>query len=238
MVILGSDIISVSNVNDETILSIKRIFNYIQNYQYEEAFFLSSKIIERKDNGDQLFHEWVKALAEFFSCNNKETAIQLLERIKPDKLENEIHFRIINSLMSFYIEIGNESNFLKYEEVLSSNLYKLDNSDELLARIFGNFSNGYYELKNYKKSLEYCEKAINIAQKYRFFNLNFSIIIMIKIMNLFYLGEIEKAQNLKKDFESFLKLTNHLSDIEYLDKAIVKFYKEVENSEKTIKETL
>ncbi|WP_066501961.1 hypothetical protein [Abyssisolibacter fermentans] len=220
-------------VNDNMILNVKEIFRLIHNFQYEEAFLLSSEIMERKDNGDQLFHEWVKALAEFFTYGNKNTAIKLLEEIKPNKLENEIQFRIINSLMCFYIEIGNEQAFLKYKKEINSNLHKLD-SEELLVKIMCNFTNGYYEFKNYKKSLEYSEKSIKIAQKYRLFGFNFSLLLIIKIMSLLYLGEITKAKNLKKDYETFLKITNTISDKKYLEKTLKIFYKEVANNEKII----
>lgn len=226
----------ISKTNDSMILNIQKIFKYLNQFEYEEAFLLSSKIMERKDSGDQLFHEWVKSLAEFYSCNNKKTAIQLLEKIKPNKLENEIHFRIINSLMGFYIEIEDEQNFLKYKEELNSNLHILDNND-LLVIILGNISNGYYVFKNYTKSLEYCEQTIKIMQTNKIFDFKFSKIIMIKIMNLLYLGKVEKAQNLQEDFETFLKITNNLSDKEYLVRAIKKF-KEVENNEKDVKKAL
>ncbi|WP_066501965.1 hypothetical protein [Abyssisolibacter fermentans] len=212
--------------NDEAILNIQEIFRHIHHLQYEEAFFLSSVIIERKDNGDQLFHEWIKALTEFYSCNKKNTAIQLLEKIKPNKLENEIHFKIINSLMCFYIETGYEKEFFKYKEVLSSNLHNLK-SEEFLIKIMCNFCNGLYEFKYYKKSLEYCGKSIEISQKHRLFDFDFSKIIMIKILNLLYLGEITKAKNQKNDFETFLKITNNISDMELLEKCIKKYNKQM-----------
>lgn len=225
--------VSKTHVNDETILNIKEIFKLIDKLEYEEAFLLSSKIIERNDNGDQLFHEWIKALAESYSCNSKETAIQLLTKVKPDELENEIHFRIINSLMCFYIEIGNEQKFLEHKDKLISNLDKLDN-DELLTIIMCNIANGYYEFKNHKISLEYCEKAISMCQQYRIFSLNFSVVVMIKIVDLFYLREIEKAKKLEKDFETFLRLTNNIDDLKYLKENLEEFYKEVQYDKKSI----
>lgn len=225
----------LTKVNDEAILNIQEIFRHIHHLQYEEAFFLSSIIIERKDNGDQLFHEWIKSLTEFYSCNKKDTAIQLLEKIKPNKLENEVHFKIINSLMCFYIETGYEQEFLKYKEVLSSNLHNLK-SEEFLIKIMCNFCNGLYEFKYYKKSLEYCEKSIKIAQKNRLFDFDFSKIMMIKIMDLLYLGEMKKAKNLRNDFETFIKMTNNTSDMELLEKCMKIYKNDMENNKKIIKE--
>ncbi|WDV46844.1 hypothetical protein PV797_03890 [Clostridiaceae bacterium M8S5] len=216
--------------NDNTVINIQNIFNLIQYGKFEEAFLLSSQTMTRGDCGDQLFHEWVKSLAEFYSCKNKKTAIQLLEKIKPDKLENEIHFRIINSLMSFYGDIKDEHNFILYKEKLESILPSITSYD-LKFRILVNISNGYYDIKNYKKSLNYCEKSICIAQKHMIFDFKFCNVVMIKIMNLFYLGETEKANDLKMDFTTFLRLTNNLYVNKYLDKALDKFNKEVLDNE-------
>ncbi|WDV45080.1 hypothetical protein PV797_16355 [Clostridiaceae bacterium M8S5] len=227
----------VSNVSDSTVLTIQEVFNLIQNYKYAEAFLLSSQIMKRSDSGDQLFHEWVKSLAEFFSCNRKKTAIQLLEKIKPNKPTNEIHFRIFNSLMSFYIEIEDEINFRKCKKLILSNLYRLNNS-ELIATILGNVANGYYVFKNHVKSLEFCEKTLKIACEQRLFNKVYTVTIMIKIMNFLHLEMRDKAYELKKDFYVFLEFTNKAKDKKYLDKAIDKFNEEVEYNEKTNKKTL
>ncbi|WDV44429.1 hypothetical protein PV797_12920 [Clostridiaceae bacterium M8S5] len=211
---------NTSSINDKVIVDIQEIFNCIKNYKYEEAFLLSSMIIERSDSGDQLFHEWVKSLAEFYSCNKKDTAIQLLEKIKPEKIENIIHFRIINTLLSFSIEIGNKTNFLKYYKLLKANMNKLHDDDELHVSITSNFANGFYEFECYEKSLEYCDIAISIAQKNRYFGRPFSISIMIKIVNLFKIGKTIEAKNLKNDFEVFLKITNNKKDIFILNNVL------------------
>ncbi|WDV44756.1 hypothetical protein PV797_14685 [Clostridiaceae bacterium M8S5] len=224
-------------INDKTILNIQEIFKYIHHFRYEEAFLLSSKIMERNDSGDQLFHEWVKSLAEFFSCKNQKTAIQLLEKIKPKNIENDIHFRIINSLMCFYIEAKDRRGFFKYMKSLNTSLHILDN-DDLMIKILCNFANGFYEFKSYKEALIYCEKTITIAQKNRSFGINFSLVIMIKIMCLLYLGEATKANKLKKEFEVFAILTNNKSDIKYLQDNLKKFNEEVVNNENFIKKTI
>lgn len=225
-----------TNINDNAVVNIQEVFNLIRNGKYEEAFLLSSKITDRGDTQDQLFHEWIKSLTEFYSCNNKETAIQLLEKIKPAKLENEIHFRIFNSLMVFYTEIEDEQHFREYKEKLIPELYMLNNS-QLLAKIFGNIANCYYIFKNYKESIEYCEKAIKISQQHKFFDITFLLTTMIKIMNLFYLGDYIKANKLKDDLEILLRMIENLEIKKYLDKAIDKFNREVklnENVEKTL----
>ncbi|WDV46563.1 hypothetical protein PV797_02430 [Clostridiaceae bacterium M8S5] len=221
----------VTSISDNTVLNIQEVFNLIQNYKYEEAFLLSSQIMKRSDSGDQLFHEWVKALAEFYSCDKKETAIDLLEKVKPQKIENEIHFRIINSLMGFYIEIGDEQNFLKYKEKLILNLHLL-NISEVIIIILGNIGNGYYEFKDYSNSLDFCNKTIAVAQKHYLFDFRFFKIMMIKIMNLFYLGKSEEAIELKKDFESLLKLADKMNLKKYLDKSMNNYYEGVKNNEK------
>ena len=221
----------ISDVRDETVINIQKIFRFIQSYQYGEAFLLSSKVTLRNDYGDQLFHEWIKALAEFYTCNGKKTAIQLLEKIKPSIFENEIHFRIINSLMCFYLEIGSELDFIKYHKKLSKNMYKINNN-ELMVRIYDNFANGFFEFKKYKKSLEYCNIGIQLSQKFRTFDFKFSVTMMIKIMNLFYLNQTDKALVLKKEFETFSKLTNNTKDLKYLQNEYEKLLKEVETDEK------
>ncbi|WDV47614.1 hypothetical protein PV797_07995 [Clostridiaceae bacterium M8S5] len=228
---------NLSNLSDNNVLNIQEVFNLIQSYKYEEAFLLSSQIMKRGEDGDQLFHEWVKALAEFYSCKKKETAIKLLEKIKPAKLENEIHFRIVNSLMVFYVENEDKHNFIKNKEELVLNLHILSNID-LIVRILGNIGNGYYEFKDYVKSLDYCEKTIEVAQKNRFLDFKFYEILMIKIMNLLYLGEREKADELRKDFELLIKISGDINIKEYLDKAIDNYHKEVKNNEKDDKQSM
>ncbi|WDV47488.1 hypothetical protein PV797_07355 [Clostridiaceae bacterium M8S5] len=227
----------VENISDNTVLNIQEVFNLIQNYKYEEAFLLSSQIMKRSEDGDQLFHEWVKALAEFYSCDKKRTAINLLEKVKPEKLINEIHFRIINSLMGFYIEIEDELNFLNYKKELISNLCNLNNN-EILVKILSNIANGYYVFKNYEESLKYCEKTIKTVQHNKHFDMSFTTTLILKITNMHYQDKIDEAKVLQKDFEIFLKMTDGLNNKKYLDKTIENYYKEVENNEKNISKSL
>ncbi|WDV44250.1 hypothetical protein PV797_12010 [Clostridiaceae bacterium M8S5] len=224
------------SINDKVVVNIQEIFNLIRNGKYDEAFLLSSKITDRETQ-DQLFHEWIKSLTEFYSCSKKKTAIRLLEKVKPNKLENEIHFRIFNSLMGFYIENEDELNFMKYKKQLTSKLYRLNNN-ELSAKIFGNIANGFYVFNNYTESLNYCEKAIKIAQQYKYFDMTFLVAMILKITNMHYAGRIKEAKTLQKDFEIFLKLTDSLDNKKYLDKTIEKYYKGVENNEKNISKYL
>ncbi|WDV44996.1 hypothetical protein PV797_15920 [Clostridiaceae bacterium M8S5] len=209
--------IGKSGVSDDTVLIIQEVFNLIKKNNYEDAFFLSSQVMKREDKGDQLFHEWVKSLTEFYACDKKKTAIELLEKVKPKKPENEIHFRIFNTLIIFYAQTEDYENFIKNTEIFLAN-YHLLKDGELLIKIFSNICNGYYDFEEYKKSLEYCEKNIKIAQEYKIFDARYFKTIMIKIMDLYYLGEKADALELKENFDDFLKITDNLFIKDYIDK--------------------
>ncbi|WDV46464.1 hypothetical protein PV797_01910 [Clostridiaceae bacterium M8S5] len=216
----------VLNSNDNTVLDIQKIFDLIQYGKYSEAFLLSSQAKVNDSNKNRLFHEWVIALNEFYSCNKRESSIKMLEKIKPGKLENELHFRIINSLMIFYLEDKNKENFLKYKDLLLSNIHTVSNN-ALLIKILSNICNGFYELEYYTESLNFCEKIISISKKHDLYNFRFCKTLMIKIMNLFYLGKHEEANELKNNFECFLKIIDKQNLMECLDNAINKFYEKV-----------
>ncbi|WP_432408196.1 hypothetical protein [Wukongibacter sp. M2B1] len=211
-----------NRANDNTVIMIQTIFDHINNFEYAEAFLVSSEIMERNEQGDQLFHEWVKSLTEFFTCNKRYEAISLLERIKPDVIENEIHFRIINSLVDFYREVEDEENFLKYKNKIYPEISKLKNT-ELKHKIVYNIANGFYTFQNYKEALRYIEESIDIARENNLFTIFYSLCFMVKIMCLFYLDEPEKADDLKSVFESYLDIIGNLKHKEYLEKAIRRF---------------
>jgi len=217
-----------NKANDNTVIMIQTIFDHINNFEYAEAFFVSSEIMERNEQGDQLFHEWVKSLTEFFTCNKKYEAISLLERIKPDVIENEIHFRIINSLVDFYREVGDKENFLKYKNKIYPEIGKVKNA-ELKHKIVYNIANGFYTFEDYKKTLRYIEESIAIARENNVFNIFYSLCFMVKIMCLFYLDETEKAENLKSVFESYIEITGNLKHKEYLEKAIIRYHERKED---------
>ncbi|WP_432407658.1 hypothetical protein [Wukongibacter sp. M2B1] len=212
-----------NKANDYTVLGIQKIFEHINNFDYEEAFYLSSQIMEKQDNGDTLFHEWVKSLVEFYSCNKKDTAIKLLEKIKPDVIENEIHFRIVNSLMNFYREIKDKDNFMKYRKILYLNLHKIKDK-EFLVKVMYNISNGFYTFRDYDRALEYAENSIEIAKNGNVFNIFFSLAFMIKIMCLFYLGRTLEAESLKEIFLDYLKVVGNVNHKDYLENALEEFY--------------
>lgn len=215
------------SINDDTLVNMQEVFDCIFNYKYEEAFLISSMLMERNMGGDQLFHEWVKSLTEFYSCNEHDTAIALLETIKPKEIENIIHFRIINSLMCFYAEIKSEENFIKYSDEIQSSLHKLSNRNELYARILGNIANGYQIFSHYEQALEYSTQAIKTYQHNHLFNIHFTVTNMVRILSLFYLGKEIEAQEEERNLKFFLKLTNNLDKMKYLEKDLQKFYKEV-----------
>ncbi len=214
----------VSNkANDDLVVKIQKIFDNIKNFNYEEAFFLSCEIMERNENGDQLFHEWVKSLVEFYSCNKRDNAIKFLEKIRPTKLENEIHFRIVNSLMCFYREIGNKKDFIKYKKIIYSYIDKVENV-ELKHKIIYNIANGFYTFKDYEKALEYSDESIAIGREKGIFNMDFSLSIMVKIMSLFYLGKHKEGHELKEMLINYLEVTGNINHKSYLEKALERFY--------------
>lgn len=212
-------------VNDN-ILKIQEILEKVNGHEYEEAFLLSSQMIERSHSiEDALYHQWVKALTEFYTYNKKISAIELLEEVRPTALEKEIHFRIVNSLLCFYRNMQNKEKFLKCKNTLYLGLNNLENN-ELRLVILCNIANGFYTFKDYEEALEYTEEVLKIAKQYSILKLHFSLAIGIKIMCLFYLGNATQAKDLKKEFINYLKITDKLDHRKYLDEELKQFNKE------------
>lgn len=211
---------------NNNVFKIQKILKKVNDQEYEEAFLLSSQMIEcSHSTEDALYHDWVTALTAFYTYKKREEAILLLEKVKPANLENEIHFRILNSLVVFYSVTGNKKSFLSCKDDLYSGLSNLDNK-ELEVLVLFNIANSYYTFKNYKMALEYTNQAIKIATKNDIANIFFSLSNILKIMCLFYLGERTKAENLKEEFFYYLKVVDKMDHNKYLENELKQFSKE------------
>lgn len=207
------------------ILKVQEILKKVDNHEYEEAYVLSSRMIDRAHiMEDAYIHEWITALTDFFKKNQRERAIKNLEEILPEKMESEIHYRVLNALIAFYGMQGNREGFEQC--VKKADLSRLENKELKVVMLF-DLANAFFDFKDYDNSLIYTKQALVQARENGINNLSFSFLLILEIMCNYYLGHSEKAKELEKSFLVFLQVIGKLEYKKYLED-LIKAYKEEE----------
>lgn len=198
-------------------LKIEVLLQHIDNHEYEEAYFLSSKITKRAHSEeDALYCKWVASLSLFFTHDKKTLAIKQMEEIRPTNCNSELDFRIINALVCFYAIEFHMENFIASASKVFSEIDKLENK-ELKCSILFNIAHGFYDLKDYPNTLFYTDACIDVAKENKVYDMYFPISTILKIASLYYLEKDSEACQLKNDFLSFLSFTDNMKYIKYLD---------------------
>lgn len=140
------------------------------------------------------------------SQENYLKAFKLFENLKVDKDQikdkNKLYNILLNNLGSFYIDIKNYQEAIKYFEVSLSNSTK---NNELQGMCISNFNIGicYFYLKNVNKALENYKFAYSLALK--------TNNIKVQANSLQGIGEILFAQKKYKESLEYYNRTNILA---------------------------
>ena len=151
-----------------------------------------------------------------------------------------LYSQTIEEKIALFNKACNESNFeniIKYENDVLKYYYKDDGINEDYINAIANTAFSYYNLGDFKKSIELSELRLNKTEKLFGYKSNYYIVGLSYLASNYYaLGEIDIAIEL---YEKCIDLSNSINDLKsdnYLHylKSLFKLYSKQEKNEKSL----